>query len=170
MGWGVAQNLFGISVRLGLALAYAVIVGLGAVLGTLVLFFVLSNAGRDRHTASGIFSANGRAPHARHFSSSPLVLLLWPSLSLYWRKGAANKNRAPIKTDSIRIIYPHPPPAAQDKLPYPQCSAPVVPPSAALYLRSTVDTAPEIFQQLSLATRSTSGWPTIWELPLPDEH
>jgi L-rhamnose-H+ transport protein len=39
MGWGVAQNLFGISVRrLGLALAYAVIVGLGAVLGTLVAF------------------------------------------------------------------------------------------------------------------------------------
>src|SRR5206468_10170383 len=40
MGWGVAQILFGISVqRLGLALAYAVIVGLGAVLGTLVPFF-----------------------------------------------------------------------------------------------------------------------------------
>jgi L-rhamnose-H+ transport protein len=51
IGWGVAQILFGISVqRLGLALAYAVIVGLGAVLGTLVPFFVLSNAGRDRHT------------------------------------------------------------------------------------------------------------------------
>jgi L-rhamnose-H+ transport protein len=51
IGWGVAQILFGISVRrLGLALAYAVIVGLGAVLGTLVPFFVLSNAGRDHHT------------------------------------------------------------------------------------------------------------------------
>jgi L-rhamnose-H+ transport protein len=51
MGWGVAQILFGISVqRLGLALAYAVIVGLGAVLGTLVPFFVLSNTGRDHHT------------------------------------------------------------------------------------------------------------------------
>jgi L-rhamnose-H+ transport protein len=36
-GWGVAQILFGISVkRLGLGIAYAIIVGLGAVLGTLV--------------------------------------------------------------------------------------------------------------------------------------
>ncbi|MFL6427363.1 MAG: L-rhamnose/proton symporter RhaT [Acidobacteriaceae bacterium] len=40
-GWGIAQVLFGISVRrLGLSIAYAIIVGLGAVLGTLVpLFF-----------------------------------------------------------------------------------------------------------------------------------
>jgi L-rhamnose-H+ transport protein len=40
-GWGVAQVLFGISVRrLGLGIAYAIIVGLGAVLGTLIpLFF-----------------------------------------------------------------------------------------------------------------------------------
>jgi L-rhamnose-H+ transport protein len=40
-GWGVAQILFGISVRkLGLGIAYAIIVGLGAVLGTLIpLFF-----------------------------------------------------------------------------------------------------------------------------------
>ncbi len=36
-GWGIAQVLFGISIaRLGLALGYAVIVGLGALLGTLV--------------------------------------------------------------------------------------------------------------------------------------
>jgi len=36
-GWGVAQILFGISVRkLGLGIAYAIIVGLGAVLGTLI--------------------------------------------------------------------------------------------------------------------------------------
>src|SRR5438045_3487851 len=36
-GWGIAQVLFGISVqRLGLGLAYAIIVGLGAMLGTLV--------------------------------------------------------------------------------------------------------------------------------------
>ena len=40
-GWGIAQILFGISVqRLGLGLAYAVIVGLGAMLGTLVPLFV----------------------------------------------------------------------------------------------------------------------------------
>jgi L-rhamnose-H+ transport protein len=40
-GWGIAQVLFGISVRrLGLGIAYAIIVGLGAVLGTLIpLFF-----------------------------------------------------------------------------------------------------------------------------------
>ncbi len=42
-GWGIAQVLFGLSVtRLGLALGYAVIVGLGAVLGTLVPLFVQS--------------------------------------------------------------------------------------------------------------------------------
>jgi L-rhamnose-H+ transport protein len=39
-GWGIAQVLFGISVqRLGLGLAYAIIVGLGAALGTLVPLF-----------------------------------------------------------------------------------------------------------------------------------
>ena len=40
-GWGVAQVLFGISIqRLGLALVYAVVVGLGTLLGTLVPLFV----------------------------------------------------------------------------------------------------------------------------------
>jgi L-rhamnose-H+ transport protein len=40
-GWGIAQILFGVSVkRLGLGIAYAIIVGLGAVLGTVVPFFV----------------------------------------------------------------------------------------------------------------------------------
>jgi L-rhamnose-H+ transport protein len=40
-GWGIAQILFGVSVkRLGLGVAYAIIVGLGAVLGTLVPLFV----------------------------------------------------------------------------------------------------------------------------------
>lgn len=39
-GWGVAQVLFGLSVqRLGLGLGYAIIVGLGALLGTLVPLF-----------------------------------------------------------------------------------------------------------------------------------
>ncbi|MGB6692100.1 MAG: L-rhamnose/proton symporter RhaT [Terracidiphilus sp.] len=39
-GWGIAQVLFGISVaRLGLGLAYAIIIGLGAMLGTLVPLF-----------------------------------------------------------------------------------------------------------------------------------
>ncbi len=44
-GWGIAQVLFGISVtRLGLGLAYAIIVGLGALLGTLVPLFVQQQA------------------------------------------------------------------------------------------------------------------------------
>lgn len=41
VGWGIAQVLFGLSMaRLGLALGYAIIIGLGAVLGTLVPLFV----------------------------------------------------------------------------------------------------------------------------------
>jgi L-rhamnose-H+ transport protein len=40
-GWGLAQVLFGLSVaRLGMALGYAVVVGLGALLGALVPLFV----------------------------------------------------------------------------------------------------------------------------------
>ncbi len=40
-GWGIAQVLFGISIkRLGMGLGYAIIVGLGALLGTLVPLFV----------------------------------------------------------------------------------------------------------------------------------
>jgi L-rhamnose-H+ transport protein len=47
-GWGIAQVLFGISVtRLGLGVAYSIIVGLGAVLGTLVPFFI-----EQRHAVS----------------------------------------------------------------------------------------------------------------------
>jgi L-rhamnose-H+ transport protein len=40
-GWGIAQILFGVSIRrLGMSVGYAIIVGLGAVLGTLVPLFV----------------------------------------------------------------------------------------------------------------------------------
>jgi L-rhamnose-H+ transport protein len=40
-GWGVAQILFGLSVRrLGLGVGYAIIIGMGAVLGTLVPLFL----------------------------------------------------------------------------------------------------------------------------------
>lgn len=40
-GWGIAQILFGISIkRLGLGISYAIIVGLGAVFGTLVPLFL----------------------------------------------------------------------------------------------------------------------------------
>ena len=50
-GWGIAQILFGVSVkRLGLGIAYAIIVGLGAVLGTLVPLFVQQRALAKEHT------------------------------------------------------------------------------------------------------------------------
>ena len=40
-GWGIAQILFGVSVkRLGLSIAYAIVVGLAAVFGTVVPLFV----------------------------------------------------------------------------------------------------------------------------------
>lgn len=48
-GWGVAQVLFGISIqRLGLALAYALVVGLGTLLGTLIPLFVQHRAQVNR--------------------------------------------------------------------------------------------------------------------------
>jgi L-rhamnose-H+ transport protein len=48
-GWGIAQVLFGISIqRLGLVLAYAIVVGLGTLLGTLVPLFVQHRAQVDR--------------------------------------------------------------------------------------------------------------------------
>jgi L-rhamnose-H+ transport protein len=44
-GWGIAQVLFGISIqRLGLALAYAIVIGLGTLFGTLVPLFVQHRA------------------------------------------------------------------------------------------------------------------------------
>jgi L-rhamnose-H+ transport protein len=50
-GWGVAQILFGISVdRLGLGIAYAIIVGMGAALGTLVPFFIQQRAFAGEHS------------------------------------------------------------------------------------------------------------------------
>lgn len=50
-GWGIAQILFGISVkRLGLGIAYAIIVGLGAVLGTVVPFFAQQRELAKEHT------------------------------------------------------------------------------------------------------------------------
>jgi len=56
-GWGVAQILFGISVnRLGMGVAYAIIVGLGAVLGTLVPLLVQHHAAVTGHAAYVIFS------------------------------------------------------------------------------------------------------------------
>ena len=52
-GWGIAQILFGISVkRLGLGLAYAIIVGLGAAFGTLVPLFVQQSTMTTAHSVS----------------------------------------------------------------------------------------------------------------------
>ena len=48
-GWGIAQALFGVSIqRLGLALAYAIVIGLGTLLGTLVPLFVQHRAQLDK--------------------------------------------------------------------------------------------------------------------------
>jgi L-rhamnose-H+ transport protein len=56
-GWGIAQILFGISVvRLGLGLAYAVIVGLGAVLGTLVPLFAGQHASGKPHAVAYVLA------------------------------------------------------------------------------------------------------------------
>jgi L-rhamnose-H+ transport protein len=56
-GWGIAQILFGVSVkRLGLGIAYAIIVGLGAVLGTLVPLFVQQRALANEHALRLIVS------------------------------------------------------------------------------------------------------------------
>ena len=56
-GWGIAQILFGVSVkRLGLGIAYAIIVGLGAVLGTLVPLFVQQRALTNEHALRLILS------------------------------------------------------------------------------------------------------------------
>jgi len=57
MGWGIAQVLFGLSVqRLGLGLAYAIIVGLGALLGTLVPLFVQHRSQVSSRALSEILS------------------------------------------------------------------------------------------------------------------
>ncbi len=70
-GWGMAQVLFGLSiVRLGLALGYAIIVGLGAVLGTVVPLLVQNRdviaTGRGALILSGVaIMALGIAVSAR---------------------------------------------------------------------------------------------------------
>lgn len=56
-GWGVAQILFGVSVaRLGLTLAYAIIIGMGAALGTLVPMLATGGA---RHRDEVLLVAAG---------------------------------------------------------------------------------------------------------------
>lgn len=58
-GWGIAQVLFGLSIsRLGMALGYAIIIGLGALFGTLVPLFVKNRevvgTGRGALILSGV--------------------------------------------------------------------------------------------------------------------
>ena len=78
-GWGIAQVLFGLSIaRLGLALGYAIIVGLGALLGTLVPLIVKNRevigTGRGALILSGVaimmlgIAVSARAGKAREGS------------------------------------------------------------------------------------------------------
>jgi L-rhamnose-H+ transport protein len=58
-GWGIAQILFGLSIaRLGMALGYAIVVGLGALLGTLIPLFVkhadIARSDRGRPIFAGV--------------------------------------------------------------------------------------------------------------------
>jgi L-rhamnose-H+ transport protein len=80
-GWGIAQVLFGISIsRLGMALGYAIIVGLGALLGTLVPLFVgnrsVLGTGRGTFIVGGLavmvlgIVVSARAGHLRNRSGS----------------------------------------------------------------------------------------------------
>jgi L-rhamnose-H+ transport protein len=56
-GWGIAQVLFGLSIqRLGLALAYATVVGLGTLLGTLVPLLVQHHAQIDTAVLAPVFA------------------------------------------------------------------------------------------------------------------
>jgi L-rhamnose-H+ transport protein len=79
-GWGIAQVLFGLSIaRLGMALGYAIIVGLGALLGTLVPLLVKHReviaTGRGALILSGVaimvlgIAVSARAGQARESSA-----------------------------------------------------------------------------------------------------
>jgi L-rhamnose-H+ transport protein len=83
-GWGIAQVLFGLSIaRLGMALGYAVIVGLGALLGTMVpiLFqrIEVLGTGRGALIVGGVFvmvagiAVSGRAGRLRELGADPGV-------------------------------------------------------------------------------------------------
>lgn len=59
-GWGVAQILFGLSIaRLGMALGYAIIIGLGSLGGTLVPLFFKNHAVLGTSRGALIFSGLG---------------------------------------------------------------------------------------------------------------
>lgn len=83
-GWGIAQVLFGLSIaRLGMALGYAIIVGLGALLGTLVPLLVRNRevvaTGRGILILIGVaimilgIAVSARAGKAREASAKPVA-------------------------------------------------------------------------------------------------
>ncbi len=82
-GWGIAQVLFGLSIaRLGMALGYAIIVGLGALLGTLIPILFqrpdLLATGKGALILAGVFvmvcgiTVAGRAGRMRELGSQPV--------------------------------------------------------------------------------------------------
>jgi L-rhamnose-H+ transport protein len=93
-GWGIAQVLFGLSIaRLGLALGYAVIIGLGALLGTLVpiVFQRLDVLGTQKGALilAGVavmvcgIAVAGRAGRMRELGSQPKQPGSGPATSAY---------------------------------------------------------------------------------------
>lgn len=105
-GWAVAQVLFGLSIaRLGMALGYAIIVGLGALLGTLIPLFVrhgdiaASNRGLPIFAGiaimivgiaaaawAGLKREPARAPSKTHHQSSISRRLRSPSYAESWHR------------------------------------------------------------------------------------
>jgi len=91
-GWGIAQILFGVSVkRLGLGIAYAIIVGLSAVLGTVVPFFVQQRALAKEHTLELIICG---------------VLIMATGIALTARGGQINERAAAPVRNPVHRSYP----------------------------------------------------------------
>lgn len=90
-GWGIAQILFGVSVkRLGLGIAYAIIVGLSAVLGTVVPFFVQQRGLAKEHTLELIICG---------------VLIMAIGIALTAWRGQINESAAPVRKP-VHRSYP----------------------------------------------------------------
>jgi len=90
-GWGIAQILFGVSVkRLGLGIAYAIIVGLGAVLGTLVPLFLHQ-------------SALAKEPALRLIVGGVVVMSIGIFLTAW--SGQVKERRAPVHQTSSHQSY-----------------------------------------------------------------
>ena len=91
-GWGIAQILFGVSVkRLGLGIAYAIIVGLSAVLGTVVPFFVQQRALAKEHTLELIICG---------------VLIMATGIALTAWGGQINERAAASVRNPVHRSYP----------------------------------------------------------------